>query len=203
MPAPVPEKPSASAEREPRYLPKRRVVLPRYRKKIIEFLTEKLSDKENALSFLMSLPCAKGNMPSACPVRVFTFEGTKVVIKSTLGLEKHGYKPNWVKGDILRHIKTFRGPRAPQTYRLRLPQLYAQVGRFLIMEAVENRTSEMLKDSAVSPLVVTAFKELKDNLKEIAAESPMKRPLQAHHFMCAGIKGGKVLFYAPYDFEEI
>ena len=70
------------------------------------------------------------------------------------------------------------------------------------MEAVENKTQEMLKDHNLSPQVVTAFKELKDNLKQLAALSPMKRPLQAHHFMCAGIKKGKVLFYAPYDYEE-
>jgi len=175
-----------TASRETSYV-RRKVILPKYRKRLIQVLTEKLSNKSEASKFLMSLPCAKEGIPSACLVRVFNFEGIPVVIKGTLGIEKHGYNPGWVRRDVYNHIKTFRGERAPKNYLLRLPQLYCQVGDYLVMEAVENKTREMMRDPQRSPELITAFRELKDNLSELAKDSEMRRPLQAHHFMAAGI----------------
>jgi len=167
--------------------------------KMKSILKEKLARDK---SFFKSLPSAKINIDSYCPIRVFDFNGTKGVIKQTLGINEHGNTPKWIREDLLAHQNLVRKKEINNDqYVLFTPRIYFQIGSYIVMEHIENAERQFRLDPNRSPQLIQARKQLKENLAIASKNSQMGRPLQTHHFMVTGVSRGKLVFFAPYDHE--
>jgi len=125
-------------------------------------------------------------------VRVYSRGGFSCVVKDTKGEQLHGYSPGLVRKAIKQHHRFLRAGKITATkYILRTPRVLGRKGNFLFLEAITH-------DSSINDAVVrNALGEMELNFFKMK----QKRPLQTFDMIPAGIYHGKVVFYAPYDFD--
>jgi len=133
----------------------------------------------------------------------FDYKGVPVIIKDVGQGNLHGSDPELLRRDFLVHQRMARAGVIDTTkYILISPKVYIKIGRFLVME----RVNELPLESMTGLELVSFFaarSALESNLNYLFNKSflPSGRPPQADsHLMPIGQKNDRWVFCLPYDY---
>jgi len=135
-------------------------------------------------------------------VRLFSHNGTTVVVKNTRGDDFSGYTKRICNAPAHKFLKAhhayYRSNKLGKkmAYILRTPRLLGRIGNYIIMEHITRWHPQTREEGE---LLALASDQVEDVSQNVAA-STMRHKLQTEHFIPAGIHNEKIVMYAVYDY---